>query len=355
MMRKHKLKTSVFAVASTSLLFLSATAFNAAAAEPPVPVEEEEISNYLSVPAIFAEGYGLGGLPAVDDRGAGLPGSSEASFTGNVYCYNNTEYYFQLDDTNSWQAEWNTADGFLGADFGLVPVTVDWSDEVINTQWNDKSVIPIGVSLTTDLSGYGSMSEYQMKDLTGLSLQTGICLDGDMDTSLFMTLEEEEGEVADKWGTNSFTKESDTAGVYSVCARLTIQKYDDITGQWVGVYDSAVYEGFGVHARPTWYSATIDGPGKIVYLYNWNLALHQNSPDVDRSGKYRLTFSLDDFADYTTFEGKMEQIDRHVERNTMLLETLHPSDALGVNTPVYVSPTEMYVEIDIIHLETGEE
>jgi len=352
-MRKHKLKTSVLAIASTSLLLLSTTAFNAAAAG--VPPEEEEASNYLSVPAIFAEGYGLGGLPAVDDRGSGLPGSSEASFNGNVYCYKNTEYYLQLDDTNTWQAEWNTAAGFFGEGFGLVPVTVDWSDEVINTQWNDKSVIPIGVSLTTDLSGYGSMTEYQMKDLTGLPLQAGICLDGDTETSLFTTLEEEEGEVADKWGTNSFTQESDMAGVYSVCARLTIQKHDDKTDQWVSVYDSAVYEGFGVHARPTWYSATIDGPGKIVYLYNWNLALHQKGPDVDRSGRYRLTFSLDDSADYTTFEGKMEQIDRHVERNTILLGTLHPSDTSGINTPVYVSPTEMYVDIDITHLETGEE
>lgn len=353
-MRKQKLKTSVFAVASISLLLLSTTAFNAAAAGVP-PEEEEEASNYLSVPAIFAEGYGLGGLPAIDDRGSGLPGSSEPDFDGNVYCYNKTEYYLQLDDTNAWQADWETAEGFFGPDSDPVPVTVDWSDEVINTQWNDKSVIPIGVSLTTDLSGYGSMSGYQMEDLTGLSLQVGMCLDGDAETSAFVTLEEEEGEVAEVWGTNSFTQEFNSASVYTVCARLTIQKYDEAASQWVGVYDSAVYDGFGVHARPTWYSATIDGPGKIVYLYNWNLALHQKGPDEDRSGRYRLTFSLDEVAEYTTFEGKMEQINRTVPCNTMLLEALHPSDEFGVNnTPVYVSPTVMYVEIEITHLDTGD-
>lgn len=343
-MKKHTLIPSAWAIACTGLLFLSATSFNAVAE----PGEEEELSNNLSVPAIFAEGYGLAGLPANSDKGSGLPGSSTSSTWGTAYCYGSTEYFLQQDATSNWQAEWS-ADALNNPDPQVVEVTVDWSEDIIGKEWNDKSVIPIGVTLSTDQLPTRGMLGY---DMTSFSVTPPLCspLPEGEDLSLFMSSEEESEELDEIWGTNEdATYASSTATVYSVCARLTIQKLTGQGGTPVGdtLFDSAVYEGFGIHARPTWYSATIDGAGKIVYLYNWNLAWKQKGGEEDRTGWYRLTFSLDPEAQYTTFEGKMQQTTYTVPCNTSLLQELHWTDTGGVYQPQSVDSTKMYVDIKI--------
>ncbi|MBU0962220.1 MAG: hypothetical protein KKH60_11840 [Proteobacteria bacterium] len=349
-MRKNTLITSACAIGFTGFLLLSATSFNTAAE----PGEEEEVSNNLSVPAIFAEGYGLGGFPADSDKGSGLPGSTIPVW-GTAYCASgdSREYFLQLDETSSWQAEWS-ADALDNSNAQPVYVTVDWSDDIIDKVWNNKSVIPIGVALVTDLLP-GSMQGYEMTSFAGTP---PLCypLPEDTETSMLISSEEESDEVDEIWGTDGSVYASDMASVYSVCARLTIEKIDGQGGEPVAepLFSSAVYEGFGVHARPTWYSAMIDGSGKILYLHNWNLAWQQKGGDEDRTGWYRLTFSLDPVATYTTFEGKWKQILRTVDCNTFLLATLHPSDEAGEYKPVYVSASEMYVDIQIIDQQIGE-
>jgi|GEM_PF-2235228 len=351
-MRKHKLKRSVFVVASTSLLLLSSTAFNAAA-EPPI-VPEEEASNYLSVPAIFAEGYGLTGLPAVDDRGSGLPGSSDPDFDGTAYCVDGEQYYLQADETVSWRADWAVASEMVAA-------TVDWSDEVIKKEWNDKSVIPVSVTLHTAIAP-DSMTGYVMTEFDGLP---PLCLPEDEITPLFSAAEEEEEEVESVWGTNGDTYESDTATAFTVCAKLTIQK---INGEGGDPVDPAVYvldndnglltTSFAELGKPEWLLATIDVEGRIVYLYNWNLAAKQFGPDEDRSGWYRLTFSLEPEVTYTLTQGKSKNtIGTYTVYRNVSLDALAGSDETdaGVVYPAELnSDFQTTVDIEITHLDTGE-
>ncbi|MCJ7820650.1 MAG: hypothetical protein MUP53_05565 [Bacteroidales bacterium] len=332
------------AIASASLLLLSATAFNAVAAAP--PVVEEEASNNLSVPAIFAEGYGLTGFPAYEK--SGLPGGLTPTW-GTPYCYQNTEYFLQATDS-LWQGQWS-ADALTNP--VLVSVTVDWSDEVVKKVWNEKSVIPVGVTLYKDLADK-SMIGYEMTSLpAGILPCDPPVLPEEADTSVVITSEEEVDEI---WGTTGSPYESDRATVYSICPRLTIQKISESGDLQEPIFDSAVYEGFGVTGKPDWYSATIDGAGKIVYLYNWNLALMQEGPDVNRSGWYRLSFSLDEKATYTISQGKnIVKETFEVTRNTSL-DALDASDETGVTyAPVLVSPDQKtYVDIYISQETIGE-
>lgn len=375
-MRKHKLKRSVFVVASTSLLLLSSTAFNAAA-EPPI-VHDEEVSNNLSVPAIFAEGHGITGLKAVDDESTGLPGRVDDPFWGTPVYYdydgedgieNDEKFYLQALDS-TWMAQWAVANTNDPSE--KVKATVDWSDSVISGEWNYKSVIPIGVTLyyipdpddtsppdfyipdpeTPTKVQVGDMFGYQMFDLPAW-------LYPEDETS---SLDEDGEEEEVVYGTNKDTNYPGSATVYTVCARLTIQKFKDCPPPEEGeeeeegpcfedepVFDSAVWEGFGVHAKPTWYLTTIDGPGKIVYFFNWNLAREQLGKDLTNEGSYRLTFSIDDATDeYKIVRGPTTLKEwGAVSSNVILLDTLHSSDAAGPNVPVYVSESEMYVDVEI--------
>jgi hypothetical protein len=342
MMKRHKLKPSVLAIASTGLLLLATTAFNAAA--------EEEVANNLSVPAIFAEGYGMTGMPAYEK--SGLPGGLTPTW-GTAYCYQGVEYFLQATDS-LWQAQWS-ADALLTTDPIPVSVTVDWSQEVVGKNWDEMSVIPVGITLYKDLSEQERMTGYQMTSLPAGILPCDLTLLTDEESSVVITSDEVVDEL---WGTTGATYQSGRTTVYSICARLTIQKIDQPGADAVvqaTLFDSAVYDGFGAPGRPVWYSATIDGPGKIVYLYNWNLALMQQDPDVDRSGWYRLSFSLDEEANYSITQGKfIIKEEFSVPCNTSLA-TLDASDTTAVTyAPVLVSPSRSYVDIYISHETTGE-
>ena len=110
-----------------------------------------------------------------------------------------------------------------------------------------------------------------------------------------------------------------------------------------------------MHARPTWYTASIDGPGKIVYLYNWNLALMQQEPDVDRSGWYRLTFSLDEEANYSITQGKFILKEEFSVPCNTSLAALDASDETEVQyVPKLDSPSLTYVDIYTSPETTGE-
>lgn len=364
-MRKHKLKTSMFAVASTGLLFLSVTSFSAAAGAPIEP--EEEASNFLSVPAIFADGYGITGLEIVGDHNSGLPGSSEPDFDGTAYCVDGERYYLQGDETVSWQADWAVASGMVSA-------TVDWSDEVIKKAWNDKSVIPVSVTLSVvppvNMTGY-AMTEF-LDGVPPLCTEEAI-------SPLFSTTEEEE--VESVWGTNGDTYESNVATVFTVGAKLTIQQLvvddtgepaTDAEGNYVPVtdyiLDSPVTTSFENLGKPDWLAPAIDVEGRIVYLFNWNLAAKQFGPDEDRSGWYMLTFSIADEVTYTLNKGYSVEdrgeytVTTNVTPVAVEEGDIIDNDYIKVDRNIYsIDPINedsgfKYVRaiIRISHLETGE-
>lgn len=353
-MRKHKLKTSVCAIASASLLLLSATAFNAAAEE------EEEVANNLSVPAIFAEGYGMTGLPAYEK--SGLPGSSTPSW-GTPYCYqSNLKYFLQATDS-LWQAEWS-ADALLETDPQPVSVTVDWGDEIVNQQWNVKSVIPVRVVLYEVLGSL--MTGYNM-----YALPADICPCDVPDCNVVADPSDvviaSEEEVDEVWGTmknDTYTSgPSDPPTVYTVCARLTINKitFDEYGAVVLGeeLFSSAVYDGFGVRSKPDWYSAEINAEGELIYLYNWNIAREEMGSDTDKSGWYRLTFSLDPLASYVITRGKLVIEDFSVETGNPVpcnvsLDSSDESDSDVIYKPLLVTTSSSHVDIKIEAMAEGE-
>jgi len=360
MMRKHKLKTSVFAVASTGLLLLSVASFNAEAGAPIEP--DEEASNFLSVPAIFAEGYGITGLEIVGDHNSGLPEGSDPETWLIPYCFEGTEYYLQAEPTNSWQADWTVASG-------EVSVTVDWSDEVIKKEWNDKSVIPVSVTLYRGIEP-GSMNGYEMTPLPA-NLLPSVCSDGVADTSVFSTSEEESEEIDLLWGTtpDSYGAYYDRATVFTVGAKLTIGELvrdadgnyvpvKDADGNEVYIFSSPVTMSFENLGKPDWLSPAIDVEGRIIYLYNWNLAAKQFGPEENRSGWYRLTFSIVDPVSYTLSKGYSVE-----DRGTYNVDTkvtfADEVDESNTGEDVVYEPTvhtakATYVDIEITHLDTGE-
>jgi len=378
MMRKDTLKTSVFAIASSGLLFLSATAFDAAAGAPIEPVEEA--SNFLSVPAIFADGYGITGLEIEGDHNSGLPEAIDSDYWQKPYCYQGVDYYLQAEPTNSWQADWIVASDD-------VDVTVDWSDEVISKQWNDKAVIPVSISLTKGIT-LGSMKGYEMT-LLPAGLLPVECSET---TSGFVTLEEESEEEVGLYGTTPASYDTylyDTATVFTVGAKLTIQQLvvdattgepvtdaagnyvpvTDTEGNAVYILDSPVTTSFENLGKPDWLAPAIDVEGRIIYLFNWNLAAKQFGPDEDRSGWYLLTFSIADKVTYTLTKGYgVEDRGEYTVTTNVSLDAVEEGDIIDndyirVDSNIYrVEPTSeepigfTYVRavMRVSHLETGE-
>jgi hypothetical protein len=354
-MRKDTLKTSVFAVASSGLLFLSVASFDAAA-EPPIEPDEEE-SNFLSVPAIFAEGYGLSGLQIVEEHDTGLPEGSDPDTWGLPYCSEGgaTQYYLQGSyleegDPTSWQAQWAVA-----AASEKVSVTVDWSKEVIEKEWNDKSVIPVSVTLYT--GNEGNLKGYEMKDFI-LDTDTAECV-------FDPEVEEDSDDV--KWGTTpeAYGDYYDRATVFTVGAKLTIQKYEekvngDGTVELVPFVDEdgepvivlgddygEVTASFDNLGKPEWLAPAIDVEGRITYLFNWNLAAKQFGPNVDRSGWYRLTFSIVNPVTYTLSNGYSVE-DRGTYENISTNVILAGVDASDTGEDVVYEPT-----VDITNQSTS--
>jgi hypothetical protein len=345
LMKKNYVKRSACALSLAVFILL-------AAGPRPAAAEEEEVTNNLSFPLIFAEGYGLTGRPAYEQ--SGLPGGIFPVFA-TEYCFEDVKYYLQATDS-LWQAQWS-ADRLMDPDEPKVSVTLDWGKEVVNQRWDEKSVIPVAVFLYTSLGEEKKMTGYEMK-----SLPAGILPCDPIEPlaseapALFVASEEEE--LDEVWGTTGVTYESATAGVYTVCARLKIQKIDQEGPEAVvqaTLFNSAVYDGFGVHGRPLWYTAEIDGPGRVVYLYNWNLALMQMGADVSKAGWYRLSFSLDEKAEYTITQGRYIVTDDYTVPCEASLDLLDESDMAGVQyAPVLDSPSLSYVDVYIAPLATGE-
>lgn len=284
----------------TLLVGVAGAAF---AAKPVKPEPTEVYGNNLSTPAIFAEGIGILGLPT--NENTGLRGST-APYLVEPFAYNGITYYLQQTQ-NTWQAGWAN-----GAAEGEV-VRADWSDNIVRQTWSETSVIRVETVLFKDLAE--PITGYDMAYLYG------------------------EG-IEEVWGTTGVTYPSALATVYSICARLTIQKLDGPNGNPVGtLYDSAIYDRFGVDGPTTAYSAEVNVPGKIIYGYNWDLAKFDMAsiglPNEPKSGWYRLTFSFDPTAIYNLVDPNGVPRSFTIPCNTVL-GSLDAADLLGTTVPEVV-------------------
>jgi len=240
----------------------------AGAAEP-----VETYGNNLSVPTVFAEGYGVTGFPIDVDNG--LRGDPADPQFIEPHMWDGTQYYLQRT-VNTWQAA--TESGKSEGWSGPVGVTVDWSDNLQARSWRTDSVIRIEHVLTT--LGDSPANAYVMQYLYGEGI----------------------GEV---WGTDSSTYGTMDRCVYTVCARLRIERVVDRGGEPTGtpIYDSAIYERFGVDGPSDAYSAEINVSGKLIYGTMWHLDTLEMTDiglpaDYPKTGWYRITYTLDPSASY---------------------------------------------------------
>jgi len=278
---------------STSLAF----------AKKPAPEPTETYGNNLSLPVVFAEGIGILGLPSAE--GAGLRGTP-TPYLVEPFIYDGTTYYLQQTQ-NTWQAEWMN-----GSPNGEV-VRCDWSDNIVRQTWTETSVIRVEMVLFKDL--VESLTGYEMSYLYG------------------------EG-IEEVWGTTGFTYPSSLATVYSINARLTIDKLDGPAGNVVGtLYDSAIYDRFGVDGPTNAYSAEINVPGKVIYGFNWDLNKFDMAsiglPNEPKSGWYRLTFSLDPNANYSILDETGLPRSFNIPCNT-IFGSLDAGDLFGTTVPEVV-------------------
>jgi hypothetical protein len=258
--------------------------------------------NCLSTPVIFAEGHGLTGTNV--SLSTGLRGM--AGVESFISPYDNVTFIdgypvYQNPSVNEWQADW--ADGSSWSNG--VPVELDWSDNLTRQTWTDRSKVRVEVVLTTPLDpNVMPLRGYNMYSLGGTQLN-----------EVMVT------------NTTRFTATSAT--VYSNVARLKIEKLDVPGGVPVNIiYDSPCYEGYFIDGPSNAYSAEVNMGGKCIYGFNWDIAA---SSLTNKTGWYRLTFSLDATAFYTDTTGAVH----NYTRNTVIA-SLNPGDLLGSSDPEIV-------------------
>ena len=207
---------------------------------------------------------------------------------------------------------------------GGVGVEIDWADNMTRQTWTDKSKVRVEIVLFKELGT--PLKGYNMYSLGGTQLE-----------EIFVT--------------NSTTYAATVATVYSNVARLKIEKLDAQGGNPVLlVYDSPVYEKYFVDGPLDAYSAEVNMGGKCIYGFNWNV---RDVEATEKSGWYRLTFSLDPTATYTDADGVVQTYNRNTKLNN-----LNPLDLFGANDPevVLYQPTlaaEGYVSTLEIYIKPG--
>ncbi|MEW6127262.1 MAG: NBR1-Ig-like domain-containing protein [Acidobacteriota bacterium] len=280
------------------------------------PADEEGFGNNLSVPNIFAEGYGITGLPTIQDTGM-RPRPEEGTVTlpyfdmNHIYINNGTIFYPQ-QNPSVWRA--TIADGDL---LNGEHVVVNWSDNLLNTRWTPRQVIRVETVLYKNL--LPAMTAYTMGHLYGQG-------------------------TTEMWGADVTTYESLYKTVFSVNARLKIEKLDGPGGNPIPKapcgFNGAVYEKFGLDGSGG-YGAEVNVSGSTVYGFNWQLN-QCTATQTQKLGWWRLTFTLDPIASYT-----LGGINYSVPRNAFL-DALDPGDLAGTFfRPQLISNSTTILEIEI--------
>ncbi len=258
----------------------------------------DSYGNCLSFPVVFAEGYGVTGADV--DIFTGLRGTPGFELFTEPYDATIIDGFpvYRNPSVNEWQADW--ADGSLT---GEVAIELDWADNLTRQTWDERSKVRVEVVLFNELAA----------PLTGYNMYS---LGGDKLDEIFVS--------------NTTKYAATLATVYSNVARLQVEKLDQQGGTPIlEVYNSVCYERYFVDGPSAAYSAEVNMGGKCMYGFNWNV---RNVDASDRTGWYRLTFSLDPQATYTDADNGVVY---NYARNSKIT-SLSPYDLFGVNDPEVV-------------------
>jgi fibronectin type 3 domain-containing protein len=259
--------------------------------------------NNLSFPLVFADGYGLAGakisgtwpgigplatLPEFDYNTGLRPLSTETLavfpfFDSKTSVSLGGIVYYPQGTASTWQAEWrNNAAG------DPLDVIIDWGDALLSKTYTASSMVRIETALKQDATipaVTDTMTAFKMALLSG-------------------------SRTTELQGTDMTTYASATRNVFAINARLKIEKISTDGGPDIVVFDKAVYESFGTTTEEGGgehgggggsggggmtaskaYAAELNVGGILVYGYNFSLSSATGIPQ--KSGQYRLTFSLD--------------------------------------------------------------
>lgn len=237
--------------------------------------------NNLSYPVVFAEGYGITGLPlasvtpwsepftepfptAGDNTGLRpLINEEFSSFPYLVEPYAANASYYAQGTVNTWRAEWAA-----GTPSTPEEVQVDWGDNLISQSWTATQPIRVETVLREPISMVG----FPMASLLG-SRRT------------------------ETQGTTGTPENSLGRTVYSTTAHLTIQKYNPVSKTVIPngcSVDKTVYNQSG--DGPGGYAAEVNVAGSLIYGYNWTLSQCSAAPDLGKEGYWLITFKLDENA-----------------------------------------------------------
>ena len=206
------------------------------------------------------------------NTGTGLrPSSTETFpefpfFDGDSSIVKNTVTWYPQKTRSTWQAEWRNGAG------EEQEVIADWGDNLRSQSFNTNSVVRVEMTLVQDTStsdASDTMTGYEMDSLEG----------------------SRRDEVM---GTNAVQVQSNVRSVYTVSARIRMQKLVQQGGavdDTVSGVDLAVADAFGVDG-PGGFGAEVNVSGKVIYGYVWQLRNSGLSP-TDRAGWWRITFELD--------------------------------------------------------------
>ncbi|MDX1808331.1 MAG: fibronectin type III domain-containing protein [Sulfurospirillaceae bacterium] len=271
--------------------------------------------NNFAAAVIFADGYGIGGLPIdgnwtennlslIDYNTSLRPSVTEAStLTEFPYFDENTTFvldgvtYYKQKTASTWQGEWKNGAGTPQH------VTATWGDNLISQTLNTQSIIRIEMVLTETLDT--NMTSYKMVSLYGTK-----------DVEIY--------------GTDKTTYETNTSFVFATNAHLRIEEVDANGTVGATVVDQTLFDST-IPDGPGKFAAEINVAGNLTYGYVWDLKQHPVP-----AGTYRITFLLDNTSMPTgTFN------------NTYIDNVTVPVEGDPTTFPVLDSTTSTHIDITI--------
>ncbi len=279
--------------------------------------EVEGYGNNFAAAMIFADDYGItgelipdGSVWTKDNLDAivyetGLRPSIDQTLALFPYYDPDTAFvkdgviYYKQQTASTWQGEWKTGEG---AD---QHVTATFGDNLISQTLTSESKIRIEVVLTKDLnaSQEANMTSYNMVSLYG-------------------------GKYNEIYGTDRTEYNNTKAFVFATNAHLKIQK----VGEANPLYDQPLLSGCGGMGC---FASEVNVAGNHTYGFVWDLA--NDDPGYDKTGTWRITFSLDNPSVPTSTP------------NHTFIDAVAPTvaESQGGTLPVWVSPSEVYIDITI--------
>ncbi len=294
-------KTSLFAMAAVAALAVGGTSALAA--------EEETLGNNLSMPVIFAEGYGITGMQtqtyttyptATEDDGLRPRTEAEALpfledgtpapylDEADMYMLDGTKYYMQKGQS-TWKAYAKD-----GNPKRKVASLVYFGDNLTGHQWTTNvKIIHLEMGLQKEFTT--PKLTYPMTSLYG----------------------EKRNEV---FGTTGEPGTGTTAKVFTPMGKLVIQKLDKNHKPIGKIFSQAIYRGFATDGSGK-FATEVTGSGTLSYGYNWFLS---DTGDFAKAGWWRITFKIKDMG---TWNDGVQDVT--VDRNAKIVGKIVSSETEG--------------------------